>query len=159
MSEKLKVGINSVKGRLRLVWSHAGQRYFFSLKLDDPPVNRSLAQRKALDIHLDLISGNFNPTLDKYRPDHERNVQMLVGNLLKRYSTYKARWLDPRTLERHRAVVNHVEQYFGLIAINLITDKRAAEFTKHILGKIEPSTYSKHLIFCSIAGHGQISRV
>ena len=53
-------------GRLQLVFSWQGQRYYLSVGLPDTPINRKGAEQIAKQIELDFASGNFDPTLDKY---------------------------------------------------------------------------------------------
>ncbi len=52
-------------GRLQLVFSWQGQRYYLSVGLPDTPLNRKGADRIARQIELDFVSGNFDPSLDK----------------------------------------------------------------------------------------------
>jgi integrase len=67
------VSVEVFEGRLRLRWREGGKRYTLSLGLPDSKVNRTVAQQKANQIQLDIISGNFDSTLKKYKPN------MLVG--------------------------------------------------------------------------------
>ena len=64
------VSINSVRGRLRLrlprtIWENRKQEYLY-LGLPDNSQNRKLAEIKARQIELDILSGNFDSTLSKY---------------------------------------------------------------------------------------------
>ena len=52
------------------VCSWQGQRYYLSLGVPDTAINRKAAEQKARQIELDFVSGNFDPTLDKYRPEN-----------------------------------------------------------------------------------------
>ncbi len=54
--------------RLQLVFSWEKQRYYLSLGVPDSPVNRKAAEAKARQIELDFVSGHFDPTLAKYKP-------------------------------------------------------------------------------------------
>ncbi|MEL6398960.1 MAG: DUF3596 domain-containing protein [Cyanobacteria bacterium J06626_4] len=47
-SRKGTVVVRVVKGRLRLVWSFCGQRYFFTLGLTDTKANRAIATLKVV---------------------------------------------------------------------------------------------------------------
>jgi integrase len=58
------VSVEVLQGRLRLRWRQGGKRYTLSLGIPDSTVNRTVAQQKASQIQLDIISGNFDPTLN-----------------------------------------------------------------------------------------------
>jgi integrase len=45
-----------------------GKRHCLSLGFPDTTVNRKLAEMRAREIELDMVSGNFDPTLAKYKP-------------------------------------------------------------------------------------------
>jgi hypothetical protein len=53
------VQIRVVKGRLRLVWSAFGQRYFLSRGMDDSPLVRKVAEAKASLIAADINERQF----------------------------------------------------------------------------------------------------
>jgi hypothetical protein len=67
-AKKGTVQIKVSNDRLQLVFSRQGQRYYLSTGLAESPVNRKAAERKAKQIELDLVSGNFDPSLNKYKP-------------------------------------------------------------------------------------------
>jgi integrase len=67
-SRKGSVQIKTSNGRLQLVFSHAGKRHYLSLGLPDSKTNRKLAEMKARAIELDIVSGNFDTSLTKYKP-------------------------------------------------------------------------------------------
>ena len=62
------VKIESDKGWLRLRFSHQGKRYAFAIGLPDSKVNRTIIEQKARQIELDILSGNFDSSLVKYKP-------------------------------------------------------------------------------------------
>ena len=66
-ASKGSVQIKNSNGRLQLVFSFGGRRHYLSLGFDDTPANRKLAELKAREIELDILSGHFEGT-DKYRP-------------------------------------------------------------------------------------------
>ena len=65
---KGEVKVSADKGWLRLVWTNQGKRYFLTLGLPDSKTNRKVALSRATQIQLDILSGNFDPTLAKYKP-------------------------------------------------------------------------------------------
>lgn len=54
--------------RLQLRFRHGGKRHTLSIGLPDTTVNRKAAEAKARQIELDIVSGNFDSTLGKYKP-------------------------------------------------------------------------------------------
>jgi integrase len=63
------VQIKLSNDRLQLVFSFVGKRHYLSLGLHDTPINRKVAEAKARQIELDMLSGYFDATLAKYRPE------------------------------------------------------------------------------------------
>jgi integrase len=55
-------------GRLQLVFSFNGHRHYLSLGVADSKTARAMAEMKAKQIELDILSGNFDETLEKYQP-------------------------------------------------------------------------------------------
>ena len=62
-------------GRLQLRFRYADKRFTFSIGLPDTPTNRIAAERKAQEVYLDIVSGNFDPTLKKYKPECALSVE------------------------------------------------------------------------------------
>jgi integrase len=62
------VAVENVRDFLRLRWSYQGERHTLSLGLPDSKVNREVAESRAKIINGDLATGNFDPTLRKYKP-------------------------------------------------------------------------------------------
>ena len=145
MSEKLKVKIHAAKGRLRLVWTHANKRYFFSLKLDDSPINRAYAQQRALEIHMDLVSGNFDESLDKYREESDRRDQKTILELFQAFTNHKAGQSDERTMEKYKALNKYLRGHFGDRRIYQLNSDSADKFTQWMLDQIAPITFRDYL--------------
>lgn len=68
-ASKGSVQIKSSNFRLQLVFSFGGKRHYLSLGLPDHKTNRKVAEARARQIELDIISGNFDVTLAKYKPE------------------------------------------------------------------------------------------
>jgi len=64
---KGSVAIENHDGRVRLRWSWDGKRFALALGLLFTSVNLKVAQKTANQIELDIISGNFDASLNKYR--------------------------------------------------------------------------------------------
>lgn len=97
------------KNRLRLRFRVGGERYCIYLGLMDTPENRKLALAKAKLIESDIISEQFDTTLNKYKPqnylkvvkpgDDSKTVINLV-ELWTRYVEYKKPMVSPSTVLR-----------------------------------------------------------
>ena len=89
---KGEVSIENIDGWIRLRWRYQGQRKTMSLGLRHDPVNLAVAQQRANQIHLDIISGNYDPTLSKYKSDRSQQLQAIGAvDLFKRYSEWKVK--------------------------------------------------------------------
>jgi hypothetical protein len=65
------VGVEAYQGRLRLRLPRqvfGGKQKYLSMGLADTPENRKVAELKARQIELDIISDNFDASLTKYKP-------------------------------------------------------------------------------------------
>ena len=61
------VHLNSDRGRVRLLWSYKGQRYILSTGIPDTPAGRQALRRLVAEIERDLLYGELDETLDRYR--------------------------------------------------------------------------------------------
>jgi integrase len=66
-ASKGSVQIKNSNGRLQLVFSFGGKRHYLSLGFADTLANRKLAEMKAREIELDMLSGHFEG-IEKYKP-------------------------------------------------------------------------------------------
>lgn len=109
-SVKIKVS----NDRIQLVFTHAGKRRYFSLGLHDSMLNRRVAAMTASQIELDILSGNFDDSLNKYRreplPSEEtitpistppEESKLTPMELWERYTDYKASDLKETTKQYH----------------------------------------------------------
>ncbi len=120
-SRKAKKGTVQVKNsndRLQLVFSWQRQRYYFSTGLPDSPINRKLAEQKARQIELDFVSGNFDASLDKYRPEveqpeakHRTDPTPKLLDLWEQYMEYRTPNISPTTLNStYEPVAAHIRK-------------------------------------------------
>jgi integrase len=118
---KGSAGIESFQGRLRLRLPrqlYQGRQKYLTLGLADTPKNRELAEQKAYQIELDILSGNFDGTLAKYKPQRHLSVvipgelqQVLtIAELWDRYIEYKRPSLKPRTLDKLAVLEKHIKR-------------------------------------------------
>ena len=75
-ASKGTVAIQVFKGRIRLVWSYLGKRYYLYLGLPDSHINQTVAKQKALQIEGDMATSNFDTTLKKYKPESQKKKEI-----------------------------------------------------------------------------------
>jgi integrase len=96
-------------GRLQLRFRFGGKRHYLSLGYSDTPVYRKLAEAKARQIELDILSGNFDQTLTKYKPQTalstvtpevtpETTSSFSLKTLWEKYMEYKIPNVSPKTI-------------------------------------------------------------
>ncbi|HEY9827485.1 MAG TPA: tyrosine-type recombinase/integrase [Stenomitos sp.] len=139
------VAIQSLKGRLRLVWSYGGERYFLSLGLPDTKLNRKAAEIKARQIEGDVVTGNFDPTLNKYKAEGQRSSDISVVELFQKFSDYKSRRVDPRTLQKYVALRGHLQDFFGQKAIGQLLERDVERWVDWMLERVEGVTLRDYL--------------
>ncbi|MEM9449062.1 MAG: DUF3596 domain-containing protein [Cyanobacteria bacterium P01_E01_bin.6] len=114
------VQIKNSNGRLQLVFSWQGERFYMSVGLPDTSLNRKGADRIAKQIELDFVSGNFDPSLDKYRPQSVMKVKEQditpkttpkLKTLWEQYMEYKSPHVSPKTINgTYEPVVAHLKR-------------------------------------------------
>lgn len=67
-SSRREISIENFRGRIRLRWRYAGERYSLNLPYAYLPENLHHGTVKATEIKLDILKGCFDYTLEKYKP-------------------------------------------------------------------------------------------
>jgi integrase len=102
------VSVQQYKERLRLIWTcpvEHKRRYLY-LGLPDSAINRRAAQQKALFIQNDMGSGNYDPTLKKYKTERQiERDRLTIVDLFQQFMDYKAKGVTPKTLEKYKATL------------------------------------------------------
>lgn len=100
-SGKITVAINDGRLRLRVPGELLpdNKTQFVALGLDDTPANQLIAEAKILQIRGDMLNGDFDETLDKYRLKPKPKVLKIadIGQLWIEYLKYK----QPTVKESH----------------------------------------------------------
>lgn len=118
-ASKGSVQIITSNGRLQLRFRFAGKRYYLSIGLPDSPEGRKLAEMKAREIELDIISGNFDPTMAKYKPQSALSVASLditpkvtpkLADLWQQYVNARQAGKSPATIRMYGWVANHLDR-------------------------------------------------
>ncbi len=168
------VKIESDKGWLRLRFSHQGKRYAFAIGLPASKVNRTIIEQKARQIELDILSGNFDSSLVKYKPkppaiDQKEafptTLAVQCDYLFSLYTQHKAKILDPRTIEKYNAIQARLAEFFKDKRADFVSIKGAENFI-HFLrqNNNSPQTIKDRLVILSSAwewalkkGHAEIN--
>lgn len=147
--QKGAVVVRSVKGRLRLVWSFCGKRYFFALELGDGKANRAIAELKAKQIERDIANDLFDPSLEKYRAAYQRRVNGLSATeMFEKYIAYKAKTLRARSLEKYTFTLSHLRQFFR---DGVASEGKCEEFKNWLANRMEPITLKQRISFLKSA--------
>ncbi|MDX2244906.1 MAG: tyrosine-type recombinase/integrase [Leptolyngbyaceae cyanobacterium bins.302] len=109
------VKIEVDKGWLRLRFSYRGKRHTIGLGLIDSKLNREVAADKARRIELDILSENFDETLAKYKPQiHQttsKSKSISIKEVMERFIKHKSKFVYVRTLEKYKALLNHLRNF------------------------------------------------
>lgn len=148
MAGKTAVKVESLRENLRLRWSYQRKRYCLSLGLYDSPAARKVAESKAAAIEADLITGNFDPSLEKYRS--ESIPQLLEDNGLKitalfgRFSEARHRHLTGHTPEKYQTMARKLAGFFGEANAASVDEAKAWQF-RESLSHLKPVTQAQQL--------------
>ncbi|GEM_PF-930860 len=139
-SRKGAVKVESDKGWLRLRFTKEGKRHAFALGIPDSALNWKIAEAKAQQIELDILSGNFDPTLEKYRPEklpkkEKESDSLTVPKLFSRFMEHKAKEVSPKTMEKYQATYRYLSEFFPNKPIDLLEEATAEDFTNWQLNK------------------------
>jgi integrase len=133
-AQKGSVKVENDKGWLRLRFTHAGKRHTFALGIPDSKSNRKMAEAKAQQIELDILSGNFDSTLFKYKPEKSSSQHQVspltIPGLFQRFMEYKSKEVSLKTMEKYRATFKYLMDFFLNKPIDALSDTAAEEFTQ-----------------------------
>lgn len=147
--QKGAVVVRSIKGRLRLVWTFCGKRYFFALELSDTRANQAIAELKAKQIERDIVNDLFDPTLEKYRAAYQRRgAGMFAVEVFEKYIAYKAKTLKQRSLEKYAFTLSHLRQFFK---DEIATEGKCEQFKDRLSNRMEPITLKQRISFLKSA--------
>ena len=91
---KGQVTILDKKGWIQLRWRYQGKRYYLSPGLSYSDVNVQVAQQRAAQIQLDIVSGNFDTTLQKYKPESEQSRTHSAVGLVEKFINYESKLIQ-----------------------------------------------------------------
>lgn len=145
----MKVSVEIAQGRyVRLRWSYQGKRVYISLDIPDSPLARSVAQKQAAIIQADILSGNYDQTLLKYKP-HTGKLGTVVSavelwqHYTKAMQTDKG--LSASSMVRYRAIANHLETTLGSLKAESVTEAKAKDFAAYLSERCSGHTVKVYL--------------
>jgi integrase len=108
------VKVESDKGWLRLRFTYGGKRRAFALGLPETDINRKFAEQKARQIELDILSSNFDCSLQKYKPQKTNEEietnSITAEELILKFIEDKSQFVSsPRSLEKYQTVLTHLK--------------------------------------------------
>ncbi|MBD2079601.1 site-specific integrase [Leptolyngbya sp. FACHB-17] len=134
-SPKGSVAIGEVDGRFRLRWQSFDEMKRpkrFTLPCGAVNgVNRSAAERLARQIELDIASGNFDPSLRKYKHGYGSDSSLSVDALMERY----IKTISPEktsSVDRYKTLRNHLLKFQGKLSVDGCTEKKAVAFMGYL---------------------------
>ncbi|MBW4512479.1 MAG: tyrosine-type recombinase/integrase [Scytonematopsis contorta HA4267-MV1] len=144
-SSKDLVKVQSNNGRLRLYWIYQGKPYYLYLGLPDGVVARNVAQSKARIIANDIITDNFDRTLNKYKPEDHRTDRWTAFELMQRFTESKRTRLDSQTLTKYKIITQHLQEVFNNKIASEIKEGLAERFKEFLLLRQKPITVRDRL--------------
>lgn len=107
---KGSVTVLSSNGRLQLRFRYGGKRHYLSTGFNDNKNNRRAAERLAHQIELDICSGNFDPSLAKYKAQSVLSTAEQVTPITPKLS---ALWGDFMEFKRSQCSQNTMDTMYG----------------------------------------------
>ncbi|WP_242048439.1 MULTISPECIES: Arm DNA-binding domain-containing protein [Nostocaceae] len=152
-ASKGTVQVISSNDRLQLRFRFAGKRHYLSIGLPDNAVNRKAAEAKARQIELDIVSGNFDPTLAKYKPQAALSTIVVnetksvsskpsLAELWEKFVEYKRPQCSPNTMKLSYSVFSNYVKKLPTHDLD-----KACEIRDYILNTI-PLYSGKRFINC-----------
>jgi integrase len=137
------IWIDKKGNTLRLRWSYEGKRCQLSLGVRDDCAGRLLANAKRTEIELDILSGNYDPTLVKYklRKFGTNTSEITAVALFEKYTVAMIRDKDlaPGSLHRYRAIASKLRECLGDKLAHQVNDSIAknavAVMTENLKGQ------------------------
>lgn len=148
-----KIWTENHYGRLRLRWNYQGKRVSLSLGVDDDPAGRALSRQKAAQIELDLISGNYDPSLLKYKPRTigKNRTELTTVELFEKFTKARLREkkLSRGGLSKYECVSKYLKSCFGTLLAEKVTRSKAEKLVSAMLESVTPQTCKQYLFLIS----------
>ncbi|MBD2078806.1 tyrosine-type recombinase/integrase [Leptolyngbya sp. FACHB-17] len=146
---KGNVAIEVVDNRYRLRWSYfdeVGRQKRFTVSIGSANgINRSVAERLARQIELDIASGNFDYSLKKYKQSSSRPESISAEVLIDQYIAAHFKEDQTTSLDRYRTLRNHFAKFQRSITVEACTDKKAVSFVRYLQATQKNETVNMNL--------------
>ena len=145
--------------RLSLRWSWQGKRYQFSPKLQADVIGQAAAGMKARQIEIDMATGQFDPTLAKYKGEIVQGVRPITGqSLLTEFSASKAKLVAAKTLEKYEHVGKKLAKFSRTKLVSDYTERTTVLFRDYLLTQIAPISAAEYFSVINAAWEWGISK-
>ncbi len=145
----MKVSVEIAQGKyVRLRWSYQGKPVCISLGMFDSPLARAYAQQRAAIIEGDILSGNYDPTLLKYKPrTGKRGTVVSAVDLWQHYTQAMQtdKGLSASAMGRYRSIGNHLEATLGSLKAESVTEAKAKDFAAYLGERCSGNTVKQYL--------------
>jgi integrase len=119
------VAVEEVGGSYRLRWRAQGKRYHLFPGLAISKINRMQAEAIAVRIEEDMRTQNFDATLAKY-DSRRKPKEVSATELYQRFYDVRASRLAVATLEKYRALLGQVREFYGSKPASVAVDEAIA---------------------------------
>lgn len=144
-SKRGTVTVEGFRGMLRFRWSFKSKRYGFSMGVPDTVVNRIVAAGKAKVIEGDMVTGNFDESLDKYRPITIAKSDVTVTVLFERFQAHRTKTLYSQSLAKYKALHKPLLTFFKTKAAVKVDVDTAEKFRDYLSLGVAPATVRERL--------------
>ncbi|MEM0978813.1 MAG: tyrosine-type recombinase/integrase [Cyanobacteria bacterium P01_H01_bin.58] len=145
---KGEISIINKAGRIQLYWRYQGRRRYLSLELQYDPINLEVAKRRAAQIKLDIASGHYDDTLERYRSNRASSKGLKAVELFEKFIDWKSQRLQPRSLDKYRGLVTWLREHFG---DRIADEEGATAFINWLHENMEPITVRERLFLLRAA--------
>jgi integrase len=144
----MRVYVERDRTRLRIRVVYQGRKYQFSTGLTDTKTNRAYVQGLASRIELDMVSGQFDPTMIKYRPQliGSNATDISVPELFRRFTEhqFKTKGLAPGSRRRYEPIQSCLERRLNVPA-HQVGDRHAGNYAAMLLERLTARTVKERL--------------
>jgi hypothetical protein len=81
-------------------------------------------------IELDMLIGHFDETLVAYGKKPDKSSVLTVVEVFQRYTDYKARFVQRKTLWSYKGIITALDNYFGTKPSQTLTKSDVEEFVE-----------------------------
>jgi integrase len=139
------VSVCEFRGMLRLRWSYRGKPYTLSTGTPDGILNRKIAKATALMIEGDIVTGNFDTTVEKYKAPTTQGTGISVIEMYQDFKAYRSKFLYDQSLDRYKALEKYLQQFFGDKKAQDVGEDLVEEFRLYLGKTLSLSTQRERL--------------